>query len=177
MKLSSRIAGIALLGMLVAGVVQAAPITYTFTASDFYSLFGNAPAPYSIIAGDVTIDGTTVVGIDLTIGCYSYSTADVQFLPWPAGAGILGGIGPNSNVADAVFSNTNDFQLSGDFGSMSWWSFSYSVPGVSDVFNPNRLTVTIPELPKPVPLPGALGMLITGLGVLGAITRRRNQAA
>jgi len=60
---------------------------------------------------------------------------------------------------------------------MSWWSFSYSVPGVSDVFNPNRLTVTIPELPKPVPLPGALGMLITGLGVLGAITRRRNQAA
>jgi hypothetical protein len=172
MKVLFRIAGLALSGALVATGAQAAPLTYNFTASDFTSMNGS-PVPLSTVSGSVTLDGTLVTGIDLTIGTHSYSLADVEYQSWMP---ILGGKMSDFDSASSITWGTDDFHLWGDLTNPSgWFDFAYSVVGVNDYFD--TFNVSVSESATLVPEPETFAMVMTGLGILGAFQRRRKFAA
>lgn len=170
MKIKHHLAGLALLGAFMSCGAQAAPTLYSFTATDF-TTYDNTPIAQPTISGSVTLDGTTVLGIDLTIGSHTYLTSEVQFASWGSD-GLLGGVMFPNDAVNYMTWGTNDFHLWGDFNTLNrWWDFAYTLDGVNDYFISNHVTVT--SMPAPVPEPETYAMLLAGLGMVGAVARRR----
>lgn len=172
MKLLFRVAGFALSWVLLVSGAQAAPRTYAFTASGFTS-FNNTAVPFSTVAGNVTIDGTMVTAVGLTIGSHTYIPSEVEYLPWDSRA-ILGGRMSDYDAASTMTWGTDDFDLWGDFNNLQQWvGLSYTVAGINDMFDSTNLSVSVVTVPEPE----AYAMLLAGLGIVGAISRRRKQVA
>lgn len=172
MKLLFRIAGFALSWVVLVSGAQAASRTYAFAAPSFTS-FDNTPVPFSTVAGNVTIDGTTVTAINLTIGSHTYSPSDVEYLPWDSMA-ILGGKMSDDDHAYTMKWGTDDFTLWGDFNNLQQWvGLSYTVTGVNGMFDSQNLSVSVVAVPEPE----AYAMLLAGLGIVVATSRRRKQVA
>jgi hypothetical protein len=171
MKIKTHLAGFAILGAFMSCGAQAAPILYTFTATDF-TTFNNTSITQPTVAGSVTLDGTTVLGIDLTIGSHTYLISEVQFAHMDSSSGILGGVMSPYDAVNYMTWGTNDFHLWGNFNTLNtWWDFAYTLDGVDDYFDSTHVTVT--SIPTPVPVPETYAMLLAGLGMVGAVARRR----
>jgi len=110
--LASVVIGAALITVASIGLAHAAPVAYYFSANGFTAFVGS-PLPNSSVSGSVTIDGSTVTGIDLKIGSHTYAPSEVGFNSAPAGFyGIVGGT--VSGVIE-IRSLTDDFWIQGNF--------------------------------------------------------------
>lgn len=178
MKISFRAAasaaGLVVLGSLFVQTAQAAAQVYTFTASNFTS-FNGTPVPYATISGQVTLDGTDVTGINLTIGDRTYSPSEVGYfaLDYPAGSsGIVGAYKATSwDDVRSVNTNTDDFMLQADFANLqNFADFTYTVASLNDVFN-STVSISVSAVPEP----GMSAMLASGLGMLVVAARRKRR--
>ena len=166
MKFLPRILGFALFSALAVSSAQAAPVTYNFSASDFLAQQGTVVPPNSSLSGSFTIDGTTVEGINLTIASHTYSASEVGYISnW-----IVGGTA--SGVNTITWGNT-DFWLVGSFNQQTphFSDFYYSVAGTNNIFTTHTGSLSVAAVPEPE----TYALMIAGLGVLGAIARRRKQ--
>lgn len=142
----------------------AVPISYDFTAN-----FNTGP--YSNISGQVTLDGTTVTDIDLTIAGHIFTLGEVGAQSWSGLNILVGGLLSGLNT---MTSNTNDF----------WLVFnpldpSAGAPFFAYTFNDgNRFfhNSTSVDIAVAVPEPGSVALVALSLGLLGVASRRRINA-
>jgi hypothetical protein len=156
---SSKIAVLAV--ALIAGAAEAAPVTYDFTATDFFAAQGSA-IPASTVSGNFTLDGTTVTQINLTIGSHTYTPAEVGY---DSATSSLGGL---LNGIQITLGNTDDFVLSTDPNNSANFHLGYTVANVSDVFYSFNGSVT-----PAVPVPAAAWLFGSGLVGLASVARKR----
>lgn len=164
---------IGVLGSLVAPTAQAAAQVYTFTATNFTSFFGT-PVPYTSISGQVTLDGTNVTGLNLTIGDRTYLPSEVMYYPldYPAGSSaVIGAYKATSWDDIGVTTNTDDFFLRADFANLqNFADFTYTVASLNDTFN-SPLSISVSAVPEP----GTYAMLAAGLGIVVMAARRKRR--
>ncbi len=169
-----------ILALLAAGsfasplTANAIPIQHTY---DFYaSGFSPAGGPADSVDGRVTatfdeaaVGGGLVDAIDLTIGGYSFSAAEVGFNQFGSGI-IFGGLSGGTNT---MFGDTNDFWL--------YFNFDFSSPGFAYSNSPvdpdgyffyaGTTTPSAASVPEPATL------ALFGIGLLGIGAARRKSAA
>ncbi len=178
MKVSCRSAAalsLVLFSSLFGQAAQAEPQVFTFTASNFTTYHGT-PVPYTSIFGQVTLDGTTVTDVNLTIGGRSYSPSEVGYfaLDYPAGSSAVVGAYKASSWDEvrSLSANTDDFMLLADFSNLqNFASFTYAVASLNDVFQTTDVSISV----SPVPEPSTYAMLLSGLGILVVAARRRRR--
>ncbi|MDB6063733.1 MAG: hypothetical protein JWM78_3836 [Verrucomicrobiaceae bacterium] len=146
-------------------VAHAIPITYDFTANNFSSSVGNL-VPNKSLSGSFTLDGSTVTGVDLTIGSYTFKTNEV---------GTTGGwlIGDTLSGVNGIAWGTNDFWLAGNFATPTpaFYNFYYSIAGVTDIFSSYTGSISVAP-PAKVPEPSSIALLAAGVLGLGFARRR-----
>lgn len=167
--------GLVVLGSLFVQTAQAAAQVYTFTASNFTS-YNGTPVPYAAISGHVTLDGTNVTGLNLTIGDRTYSPSEVGYfaLDYPAGSsGVVGAYKATSwDDARSVSTNTDDFMLQADFANpQNFAGFTYSVAALNDIFDSTNVSISVSAVPEP----DIYAMLASGLGMLVVAVRRKRR--
>jgi hypothetical protein len=178
MKISCRSAAalsFVLFGSLFIQAARAEPQVFTFTASNFTS-YNGTPVPYTSIFGQVTLDGTNVTGVNLTIGSRSYLPSEVGYfaLNYPAGSSAVVGAYKASSWDDvrSLSTNTDDFILLADFSNLqNFAGFTYAVASLNDVFDSTNVSISV----SPVPEPGTYAMLLSGLGILVVAARRKQR--
>ncbi|HTJ97210.1 MAG TPA: PEP-CTERM sorting domain-containing protein [Rhodocyclaceae bacterium] len=155
----------------VAGLIApaaAVPITYDFTATGFTPV-QSTPVPQAFISGSVTLDGSVVSAINLTIGSHVYNVAEMGVTPLSGNLVLVGGLAAGVNT---IVWGTDDFGLifRTNNPSPAFKSFGYSMAGVNDFFQANSITVKIHQ--AAVPEPGTLA-LIAAACMAAALTRRK----
>jgi hypothetical protein len=161
--------------------VQAAPVTYQFNASNFTSDRGSL-APVSSVAGSFTLDGETLVGLDLTVGTHVFTLGQVGYqvyLPYSAYIGATAAGGYNRmewswSSVDPVGTSYNDFRLDASLNGYLSSSFAYTVANIGDRFEAQAVTVWDPSV---VPVPTAAWLFGSGLVGLAGFARRRKDVA
>ena len=172
-RAAASVAGFVVFSSLFAQVAQAAAQVYTFTASNFTSFYGT-PVPYATVSGQVTLDGTTITDVNLTIG-------DRTYLPSEVGYYLLDAAGSSSVIGAykatpwdevrALNTNTNDFMLRTDFSPQYFVEFTYSVASLNDFFDSTNVVLSISAVPEP----SVFAMLASGLGLVVAAARRKRR--
>ncbi len=163
-KLCAKAAVLATALLAAAGMAEATPVTYDFTATDFIALMGGS-APYSTVSGNFTLDGSTVTQIDLTIGAHTYSPSELTF---DSTTSTLGG---SLNGVSAIFASTDDFVLSVAPATPQAFLFGYTTAGVFNLFYASSGTVA-----PIVPVPASAWLLGSGLIGLAGVARKRKAA-
>lgn len=148
---------------------------YSFEAKDFILQYG-APIEFpEKIAGsfDITYDPvadrlTKLIGIDLEILGHRYSISGVEFQQSMIGDPLVGGgkgdlFGMDGDKHDFVF-----------FGSVEPY-FSFTTEGQFGFYHALSVSVTrsVVETP-PVPEPGAVVLLASGLGLVGVALHKKS---
>lgn len=165
-KLCAKAAVLATALLAVAGMAEASPVTYDFTATDFVGLVpGAPPAPYNTVSGNFTLDGPTVTQIDLTIGAHTYLPSELTF---DSTTSTLGG---SLNGVSAIFASTDDFVLSVAPATPQAFLFGYTTAGVFNLFYASSGTVA-----PIVPVPASAWLLGSGLIGLAGVARHRKAA-
>lgn len=160
---------------------QAAPVTYSFNASNFTSERGNA-APVTSIAGTFTFDGEKLLALDLTIGTHSFSLGEVGYVGWSDSIQMGATVGNGFNSFSYSFTDENPTGSSfDDFVFMATLpgfegpsTFQYTVADIGDLFTANAVSIT--DAPV-VPVPAAAWLFGSGLAGLAAFARRHKRAA
>ena len=141
------------------------------------SLLGTEAAPVvtQLYQSTVAFDGVSFSRLELQVpaaGTLNVRLSDLQFPAMAAtlslaltdGAQVLGVINGSGQLLDFAIS-----------GPMTIFAYAYGV--ASPGFNTAAYTLDISHQMAPVPLPPALLLLLSGLGVTGWLGRRRAQAA
>jgi hypothetical protein len=176
MKISFRAAsavGFVLFSSLFVQTAQAEAQVYTFTASNFTSFYGT-PVPYATISGQLTLDGTTVTDVSLTIGDHTYLPSEVgYFLMDDSGSSsVIGAYKASSwDEVRGLSTNTDDFMLWTDFA-QNFVQFTYSVASLNDFFSSTNVSISVSAVPEP----DIYAMLASGLGMLVVAARRKRRA-
>jgi hypothetical protein len=168
----NRFAGLVLAALLSATCAQATEYKATFTAADFHMSNGLS-APDSIVSGSFDFSAATasslwdaIHGIDLVINGHRYGVGDVG-----VGAGskrtLVGG---NETGALTISSYYNDDFLL--LRSGEGFDFYYSIASANAIWLTSNVTMSIKEV-SAVPEPETYAMLLAGLGLMGAVVRRR----
>ncbi len=156
---------------LVFSHVFSTPLPFTLTSADrFYDdyAFSVPASSYSSLVSSIDLADTfSIQGLTATLYQGSLSTT----VAGPVGAGLLP-VGLTGRVPIAT-SGPGAFD---PIGPMSLASGTYIFEVVGRVVGASGGAYTgILNVASPVPEPGALGLLLAGLGVLGMARRRRNR--
>lgn len=164
------------------GAAEAAPVTYQFTATNFTSSRGYA-APQQTVAGAITINGNTLVGMNIAIGSHQFKLSEVGYSLGPGSSIQLGATSGNGyngfrfvySDIDPVGYSYDDFLLyigSPGLGGYAWNpTFQYSVATIGDIFTANTVTAWNPAV---VPVPAAAWLFGCGLAGLVGFRRARS---
>lgn len=163
----------------LSGAAQAEIYQLDFTASNYQVVVAGAAPPQSTITGwfqfeaaslNAAIDAVTAV--NLTINGHQYTTAEVggqfNFGKYLFGEHL-------TSALNTVRAPGNDFLF--EFGPDAVDRISYfAVSGSDNAWTTRDISYAITAIPA-VPEPASMLMLLGGLGVLGAVARRRNRRA
>lgn len=170
------IAAIAGAFLLTTSAVQAADFKVDFSFSGFRPVepgvgrapFENAIGSFVFSASSAQSHWTSLKAFGLAIGDVSYSINDVGFMNI-SDSTILGG---KLDAADSLQSGTDDFAFS-VFHNAEGVSLTYSSVNTPGYWYVADQKVTITELRSAVPEVETYAMLLAGLGLMGAVARRR----
>jgi hypothetical protein len=152
--------------------VQAAPITYNFTVDNFQAFHDPTSIPVNSIAGSFTLEGETLVAIDLTIGAHTYLLSEVAY----AGTIDMFEIGGKLHGISSMMGWSDDFILNArlrpEFIQNSL-TFSYTVATANDIYSIKPGTHGSITIAPAVPAPTAAWLFGSGLIGLVATARKR----
>lgn len=164
---------VATLGLI--GNAHSTPVTYDFTASEFYSYSGN-PYTGSPISGSITFDnqlitpapdGLQPIAIDLVTGSHAYLANEVGFYN-NFGTFLVGG---SVNGVTGALIQTDDFLLSFNLNDPVLNSFMFTSADSSIWYLANKVSVA-PATAK-VSEPASIALL--GAGCAGIFLSRRKK--
>lgn len=170
------IAAIAGALLLTTSAVQAADFKVDFSFTGFRPVepgvgrapFENAIGSFVYSASSAQSSWTSLKEFGLAIGDVNYSLSDVGFMNG-GDSTILGG---NPDSAEGLQSGTDDFAFS-VFRDQAGVSLTYSSMNAPGYWYVADQKVTITELRSAVPEVETYAMLLAGLGLMGAVARRR----
>jgi hypothetical protein len=171
----------------VPSLTHASPITLSFTAGSF-----GVGSPVIEVSGSITYDAPTVfdqinslISIDLSIDGFDYTLADVDFAVrdpsiccFPSLPAIFGTISGRS-----LTPGTDDFLLLFDHPQLNitgpgFFRFAFTTSSDDNaVYDAESRLISFRGVGSAVPIPAALPLFATGLGVLGFVGWRRRKAA
>lgn len=156
--------------VLLAGPMasEAVPITYYFAVNQLTPIGDSGYAGPNSIVWSLTLDGTTVIDIDLTLGTHQYTASEVVF--GPSGTPGLEMLTVNGG---GVAWTTNDFDLVVDIDTLMFSGFAYSIEGISEAWDSYSGYVSLSPIAS-VPEPSALALFSLGLLGLGLSRRKLN---
>jgi hypothetical protein len=155
---------------------QAIPIEVNFTIEDFRSPFSSTPPPTDPVMGRIiyeaesitaTIDSLTA--IDLMIDGHTYSLGEIGFISPFAARQKIGG---SLNGVNVMASGTDDFQFDWFKETLTPMKFSYTSSLHEGFWNSNTFSSFSVTASSPVPEPGSLFLLGSGLFGLGFFLKR-----
>lgn len=171
---------------LAAAVVPLLLVTSTVQAADYYMEFSlpgfqapapdMGPAPFDSAVGSLifsaaspSADWSALKAFNMTIGDVTYSMQDVGFENYGWNTTVVG----NLNPQDGLHFGTNDFALSLWHEEQVVYAF-YTSEAASGVWAVSHRPVVITEVTaSAAPEVQTTAMLLAGLGLLGAVARRR----
>nr|GEU28367.1 hypothetical protein [Tanacetum cinerariifolium] len=167
-------AGLVATLLLCTATVQAADYKYTFTATDFsYGGFpGEILPPVEVVTGSFEFSAAelsgqwaNIRGIDVVIGSRRYGMNETSVL---SGADFVIISGKNGGFG-AASPGENDFVFHAQYPSWSYLEYSEIQ---SPVWWAGAITTSISDITA-VPEPETYAFLLAGLGLIGAVSRRR----
>jgi len=175
-----RITTIAALAAAAAAATpaQSAVLTYAY---NFSAPFAAADAPAPSVTGsfrllyDTASRSATLDYLSLTIAGTTYDKTNSIAQATTTGLGqaiILGGATNGLGYA----TGQNDFWLSLILPTGSWpyvYDMAYTTANTRAFFTSTNVTLSAFALPAPVPEPATWGLMLVGLGAVGAMLRRR----
>ena len=187
MKMNSKVlsisTAIAILTAACGTAVNASTTTFdvSFSASNFFP----AGAPKDPVIGSFTVT------FDPTINYFTDTTTGITLNTLNINLGSTFGflynstsgafeVGGTASGVFAVTNNTDDFQLFiANFlsGTPTISTFFYSQASNADIFDANAAASSVSVSLAATPLPAALPLFATGLGVMGFLARRRKRKA
>lgn len=154
----------------LAQISSAAPIKYDFIATNFSALFWGTSTPVASVSGSYTLDGSTLVSLELAIGSQQYTTANTAIdLKLSSSSYTLGGI---VNGLDSLGGAVNDFIFLVRPGYYN--EFTYSLNGVNDYFRSTNVSIT--SSASTVPLPSSLPLFLSAIIGTSVAARKRQSA-
>lgn len=180
--MNGKVSALVAIGLFSGPIVaNALPITLEFTATDFSALVGSDPAPQDPVSGSIVYEAAfmgatidSIVSMDLTIAGYVYSLSNTGFqspYSFEPNWDII--YGSASDISILPFGAVDDFWLLWDraTGSSIFSGFAYTTAPAGELWTAGSYTIS--QSIASVPEPGTLGLLASGLLLVGFACRRR----
>lgn len=175
--LKNMIIGGAVVILLLWGTIpaQAIPIEINFTIENFIPRYTSTPPPDDPVIGRILYEAESVTAviesltsIDLTIDGHSYSLSEI-------GSSLFGSrqqIGGSSSGLAALATGTDDFRFDWYKETLIPMKFSYTSSLHGGFWDSNTFSSFSVTASSPVPEPGSLFLLGSGLFGLGFFLKR-----